>query len=334
MNFSVGFKYRSGNSETLERDLKSLKDNSFFAASRDTLNDPFEGRFEKSMLKKQLEEIQGLFKLSITDVANSIENLLSFVDKCGIYSLSSTPLNELIWAHYGGSHFGFCIEYDIDKLYYFSESHSHIIPVTYQTNEPNLSVSKFLGASSKVESILSLILGTKSKPWEYENEFRIITSAAGSHLYDFRAVKFIYFGLRCPEKTKEQVMWELAGKNIGYRQITSPEKSYKLGYVNIDDKFKNENNNMTNNAPIADGALLPEYTDSKYKAYNDYLTKAANIVKRIPYCIEITDVNFSTNKGSVKNPVIYVRCKTKSSDYTKHYFTIKEIDKIHSEIMV
>ena len=34
----------------------------------------------------------------------------------GIYSLSRTPYDELMWSHYGESHEGFCIEYDLERL--------------------------------------------------------------------------------------------------------------------------------------------------------------------------------------------------------------------------
>ena len=54
----IAYKYRSGDSETLERDLQALRDATFYAAKRDKLNDPFEGRFNRTELDTQLTAIR------------------------------------------------------------------------------------------------------------------------------------------------------------------------------------------------------------------------------------------------------------------------------------
>lgn len=109
MNSSIAFKYRSGDEITLHRDLSSLTDCQFYAGKRDALNDPFEGRFNRADLDAQLTAIRSAatflntqLNRPLDDVSNSINDMLAFVDKCGVFSMSYNPLNELIWAHYGG----------------------------------------------------------------------------------------------------------------------------------------------------------------------------------------------------------------------------------------
>ena len=55
-------------------------------------------------------------KEKFSNILVALEDLLSYNKKIGIYSLSKTFIDELLWAHYGNSHKGFCIEYDLDIL--------------------------------------------------------------------------------------------------------------------------------------------------------------------------------------------------------------------------
>jgi len=54
----LAFKYRSADSPTIERDLASLREATFYAAPREKLNDPFEGRFDRTTLDNQLSELR------------------------------------------------------------------------------------------------------------------------------------------------------------------------------------------------------------------------------------------------------------------------------------
>ena len=132
------FKYRGGN---FERDLKSISEDYFWAPSRHDLNDPFEGLFDDSFLNFQLDMILEILGNKKTEDSNqeslkkSLSDLLAYVDICGIYSLSKTPLEELLWAHYGDSHKGFCLEYDLDKLIEFDLEDHRYFDVTY-SNRP------------------------------------------------------------------------------------------------------------------------------------------------------------------------------------------------------
>ncbi|MCZ7024199.1 DUF2971 domain-containing protein, partial [Salmonella enterica] len=39
-----------------------------------------------------------------------------YISILGIYSLSKTPTDALLWSHYGGSHKGIAIEFDTDLI--------------------------------------------------------------------------------------------------------------------------------------------------------------------------------------------------------------------------
>jgi Protein of unknown function (DUF2971) len=208
----LAYKYRSGDPSTLPRDLESLRNATFYAAARHALNDPFEGRFDRASLDAQFSLLKTVLSFaapsastSLDNVSNAADKVLEFVDKSGVFSLSYNPLQELIWAHYGGSHRGFCIGYDTQKLVEFEPNVHHSLDVQYSNAAPTLQPNDLLGAESPV-GIFRKMLGVKSKPWTYEEEVRVITVPPGLHEHDFRAVKVVYFGLRCPESTKVAIM--------------------------------------------------------------------------------------------------------------------------------
>lgn len=157
---------------------------------------------------------------SFDAVYEAANEILSFVDKSGVFSLSCNPLNELIWAHYGGSHRGFCVGYDLEKLVDFEPNLHYRLDVQYSDLAPSFQSDHLIGAATPTAT-LQKILGMKSAPWQYEQEVRIITTPPGHHEHDYRAVKKIYFGLRCPDSTRLAVMEVLAGRSVAYKQIES-----------------------------------------------------------------------------------------------------------------
>lgn len=334
------FKYRSGDSATLERDIKSLTNDYFYAPLRTKLNDPFEGRFDRNTLDKQFRAFSMLGTLtqstsgaSLDNIANATDEVLAFVDKCGVFSLSQTPLNELMWAHYGGSHKGFCVEYDLEKLVEFEKMQYHCINVKYMNSAPEFAVSDLI-ANESVLPVLQKLLGTKSTPWQYELESRVITSIAGQHQYDYRAVKAIYFGLHCSDSTRADLMKMLAGRGIQYKQIVSPTKSYVLSVLDIIDPFQDAPPYKSKIAPIAEGAIYSEYLKKDQKQYTNYLLKAAEIVRREPYCEEVQLVDFSGSESTPTKPVIYVQYKRSENRWVNHYLTLSEIDEKYDRLQL
>jgi hypothetical protein len=327
----LAFKYRSGDPSTLDRDLKSLFDAVFYASSRAFLNDPFEGRFDRSPLDGQLALLRALLTRGgpnaapLSAVESAIDDVLRFVDKCGVFSLSYNPLNELIWAHYGGSHKGFCIGYDLQRLTEFEPNKHYRLDVEYSDASPVLSSADLL-ASATAEKTLQRILGVKSTAWRYEEEVRVVTTPAALHEHDYRAVKKVFFGLRCPESTRLAVMNTLAGRGVTYEQVVSPATSYLLTSEPIRDECEGAPNFKQNLAPIIDGAICPDYLKPDQKIYQDYLFKAAEIVRREPYCLEIQLVEFSGSKGTKEEPVIFVQYLRSADKWINHYLTLQEID--------
>lgn len=235
------YKYRYGS----KRDLESLKQDYFYAPNFLDLNDPYEGMYVDEILSAS--ELHPYLKDGFSRFYEGI--------KCyGIYSLSKTAIDELLWAYYANSHQGFCIEYDQAVLLQIKNIHT-CCEVEYRDDLPKLNFNSVF-INNSITKLNRLIFGKKSKRWRHEDEIRIIMEHYGKVKYDFRAVKAIYFGLRMPKMKEdldknneslpdylsqvcqEQIMQTLRGRGIKYYQMAFKSNSYEFEYIQVIDPYK------------------------------------------------------------------------------------------------
>jgi Protein of unknown function (DUF2971) len=239
------YKYRGIYDEkTFERDLNSIQKNNFWGANFQTLNDPCETIITSDTLTKQSKFILPIFgknsKEKFKPVMDALNNLLSHTQKIGIYSLSKTYIDEILWAHYANSHNGYCIQYDFETLLKSYKSDKvYSFPVTYKKRPPSIDFDNII-KSSESNDLIQKMAGYKSIRWKYEEEIRIVTEDYGEHSYDYQAVKGIYFGLRMKEKHKNEIMKRLKGRGINYYQIEQISKTYKFTIKQVPDNYGNE----------------------------------------------------------------------------------------------
>jgi len=239
------YKYRGIYDEELfERDLNSLQRNYYWGANFETLNDPCETIITKDILMKQCELILPIFgnqyKNKFYPVLDALESVLSQVKKIGIYSLSQTYIDELLWAHYANSHNGYCIEYELDILLEsYNSDKVYSFPITYKEKPPSIDFMNII-KSSKENDLIQKMAGYKSMRWKYEEEIRIVTENEGIHSYDYKAIKGVYFGLRISENDKEEIMKRMKGRGIKYYQIEQVPNTYNFRAKNILDIYESE----------------------------------------------------------------------------------------------
>lgn len=139
------YKFRSAEYGLLDLEQKHIK-----IATMDDLNDPFD--------------------LASVDTTNPTVNslltthVLHFRENFGLLCFSRNWDNILMWSHYGDSHTGLCLWFDIPGDPYDKD-------VRYQ---PNL-----LRARSPNDVNLDLVqrmLSTKHESWSYEQEVRVFVS--------------------------------------------------------------------------------------------------------------------------------------------------------------
>lgn len=226
-----------------KRDTVQLSENVFYAANLRVLNDPFEGSVELPASDRH--------EYWVTPLIQGIYNV-------GIYSLSKPkdgeifPNNELLWAHYANSHRGFCIEYDLDILTNNLSPQFDIndqINVTYENERPQvMETDNIFQARKKV-------FGSKSFPWEYENEIRLVFSQSGLKPVAEKAIKAIYLGLNISLEDRQEIIKKMSNRNIDFYQVERIDNFYKLKATKLLFDYSHEVVNIEHR-PILDNYMI------------------------------------------------------------------------------
>jgi hypothetical protein len=222
------YKYRSD----YVRDIKFLSRLRIYTPRKNQLNDPFEGLITPKIFE-DYEILRPYLSPSEYDrKINLVRKLIIQIGYAGIYSLSKSWKNELLWVHYARSHQGFCIEYELDDLI-LDKSKTIIFPkileIKYGKEPPRYT---FEGMDNITETqLLQILLGTKSFPWKYEKEIRIIFNENGEQEINQKAIKSIIFGANASENDINTTVKNIPYK-IKYFKIILKDK-YELFKIEI-----------------------------------------------------------------------------------------------------
>jgi len=160
-----------------------------------------------------------------TDRSGEEKNLNSaiqeYISATGILSLSKNPVEPLMWSHYADGHKGICIGFDSEKIgietAFTSGDIEYINAPRYK--EVFLELVEEFGeivrpwdnhkhSDKEADAFYTKQLGklmqsnwfVKSLKWEYEEEFRIISSKRGVCKFNPESVFEIVVGARTPKK--------------------------------------------------------------------------------------------------------------------------------------
>ena len=178
MKDNTYYKYR--NLKDFERFLDVVINNRMYGAKPRELNDPMEGKFNKTNLS------QDDFK----EIRNELKNtrICSLLTK---QKDQTFPNDYLMWSHYADSHNGCCIEVQITGRY---NTGWELHEIQYQNNMPSLDG---LSGNKRIQRILTV----KTPIWESEHEVRAIRVYEDKKInslspYYHVNIKAVYFGCR------------------------------------------------------------------------------------------------------------------------------------------
>jgi Protein of unknown function (DUF2971) len=157
------YKYRTF--EQFEYLLDIVINERLFCTEYRFLNDPFEGMFHQ--MKRPFMSFRGNFHPNSRPAIkspNSIDALRPEVENKRICSLSSDCTDVRLWSLYASGHTGVAIEIDIPDC-------PNLMQVTYEESLPDYSTNNLLPITP------AEILRSKTKHWEYESEYRIISDS-------------------------------------------------------------------------------------------------------------------------------------------------------------
>lgn len=267
------YKYRSWEEDNLNEpkyQRRILTDFEIFFPSPARFNDPFDCRIPKRYDLMDFDErINWVYALIIEkhpdlpmqDIHNKVINECNlnklksddymeyctrtyteiFIKNHGLFSTTRKNDDILMWSHYGNSHKGFCIGFDRDKLFNFLYNKYRsvgIIKVQYTNNYPIIKPSP--DKNIILKNIFEIQLGTKSKKWSYENEYRIIITRKADKIVDLSKNKDVYKNIILGYSIVPQIEDEIIKRvrhDLPHVEIYKAEKSK--------DQFKLKINRIT-----------------------------------------------------------------------------------------
>jgi hypothetical protein len=208
--------------------ISVLSNNSIGFSCLEDFNDPFECTSFGFMDHDEI--------LTSTVANNAFKN--NFSRKFGVLSLTRQPLNSLMWSHYGDSHRGVVIGFDV-SLCGFGETKDNVIPFQYgdiiytgtkphkdnKIPEPNVVAEIRYHNSFEIDKfdLLKKAFLYKSLEWAYEEEVRVVKNISdlpfsyhfgeGTH-GDWTQIKVAGRALYCFNIPPESIKEVYLGKNI------------------------------------------------------------------------------------------------------------------------
>lgn len=234
------YKYR-----TIASVKQLLENHKVYFSSCKEFNDPFESaitilsnytpqQYYESfifggMTPEVSKELTRQIVCGIIDGETLLKQLtIDVISSVGYYCMTTKPDNLLMWAHYGDSHKGVCLKFDI-----LEDLDTFLVPVPVDYNEQYIDFNM-------LNSDLLSVLRRKSPEWKYEDEYRIIkTDYQGLWEIKPECLVEIIFGCRTCEEDKNEIkkLAALSGfTNVRFAEAKIKGDSYGLE-IREEDKY-------------------------------------------------------------------------------------------------
>lgn len=222
---------------------KILLNNSVRFTQQQYLNDPYdmkpdfsEANFDYAndgMKLSDFGENQNEVKTELIEGYYRIIN-----SEFGIFCLTESYDNTIMWSHYADNHRGIAIGFDADNVF-LNDNNEKITLNRVKYNLCKYKIKIVLDPDELHQSLFE-----KSKDWEYENEWRSIRllkdadSICGDvHLFSFDSsiIKEIYLGANIAQNYRDSIVKLVKSKyqQTNIYQIELDNSSYKLKSQNL-----------------------------------------------------------------------------------------------------
>jgi len=236
----VLYKYRQWDNPFHSR---ILTNNEIFLSSPANFNDPFDSslpfKYKKEELTpeniyKKLIEVMRKYSPNISElelqnfcyerqrsgIYESGEYWKEFYDDTknqifndfGIMSLTTKNDNLLMWSHYANGHQGLCIGLDTEIL--FNTISGRLAPVFYSSSFPEIGLFE-----KDIRNWIQLV-NTKSKHWQYEDEYRLTKTYSANMVFSFpkEMIKEIILGCSMKIEYKKEI-YEIIDRNFPHAEL-------------------------------------------------------------------------------------------------------------------
>jgi hypothetical protein len=179
--------------------------------------------FRKLALSQKTNVIKGTRAIAKVVLPLMKKKIADLDKQVGILSLTESPDNLLMWAHYADNHRGMIVEFDGNDAFFNrkrtdGDEFYHLRKVVYASARPR---------GNLVEMGIQEFLLTKSSDWAYEQEWRILAplteatrvvphSEFDVHLFPLppACVKSVIFGARMSDNDKSTIIGALKSTTL------------------------------------------------------------------------------------------------------------------------
>lgn len=202
-----------------------------------------------------IEKVKSIASFAGVEVPKTeIERLYSALDagmkqirvglgnQVGIECFTQSPTDILMWSYYADKHTGVCVEYDFSKLF-SSCANAFLFPVCYSENRPLLDILKLYDPVTKqicndrIAEVFPSIMRswiTKSKEWEREKEWRLITFPLkddSERLVKLPIVSRIITGINISDESYKKVAEIAKNKCVPIHRTRLKNDQYKIEII-------------------------------------------------------------------------------------------------------
>ncbi len=233
----------SGSKDSPSHNSEYSADMNLLHKAIDKAPDEVKAKIREEVIKTPIEEMYDFDRLRKTN-AEVVSDINTAFSSDAVFCSTVDKNNLLMWAHYADRHRGALIEYtpSVEKDSVFLASK----PVCYSPERPlpykdaaAMVVGLEKNQDEVIQDIIERLVYTKSKEWEYEQEYRLFVPYMLKPEQEFTTLKFgseeltaIHFGCRMQDEEMQemQVLAQSINPNVKlYRSVIAP-KAYDIIY--------------------------------------------------------------------------------------------------------
>ncbi|HHA2431576.1 TPA: DUF2971 domain-containing protein [Stenotrophomonas maltophilia] len=211
------YRYRPLGEEFWERELEALGQSYLYAPRFDQMNDPMEALFEVAtagdLMASMLPPEFGFIGTSI------LEDTAKRIKKSGLISMSVDHLDYPLWAYYGSSFGGMCLEFDTTELAIGVLSREILKKVVYDSEAPPPVSFQSLAMADPIK-LVNRRLTQKRDEWRHEKEWRYLAGQPGPKPHTDAALRTIYLGPRIRPEEKAGILEIMARRPVDIYEAT------------------------------------------------------------------------------------------------------------------
>lgn len=187
--------------------------------------------------QEYLEAVDSI-KPELVTAINKVRETVN--EKYFVTCFSTNATNALMWAHYANKHKGFCVEYDLEKTQDF-DLLVNLHPVIYSKKRASVPTSLFdlseldnikISTSNISTADLLCALLTKSRVWDYEDEWRLLLhdKVEGLHecKFEINCIGKVILGCQIEKQHEEKIAAICKKKGYHLSKMKLDDYEYKL----------------------------------------------------------------------------------------------------------